>query len=61
MEIWVLVFFCYSLVHCDTGTGAVSATIFETEQQCQQAGLKLLHQGGRGMFGRAALCIKGVK
>ena len=61
VETWILVLFCFSITQCDTGRGVISAETYKSEKDCTDAGEDKILKGGRGMFGRAALCLKGVR
>ena len=60
IEVWILILFCFTPVHCEYHQ-ILAARVFETEQQCQQIGGELIKRDGRITFGHTALCIKGVR
>jgi hypothetical protein len=59
-EVWVLVFFCSSVVLCDPAGNTLGKT-YDTEDHCQRAGLKTLWDAPKGMQGKVVVCVKGVR
>ena len=60
-EVWIVVFFCISVSLCDPSGNVLGKTTYETEDQCQRAGLKTLWDAPRGMQGKVVVCLKGVR
>jgi hypothetical protein len=59
VETWTLVFLCIAPTLCDP-TASTLRQSFETEQECQQAGLGILANAPQGMQGRTIVCLKGI-
>jgi hypothetical protein len=60
-EVWILIFFCTSVALCEPNGNTLGGKTFNTEDECQRAGLKTLWDAPRGMQGKVVVCVKGVR
>jgi hypothetical protein len=58
--VWVMVFFCANAGLCDPNGNTLGKT-YDTEDECQRAGLKTLWDAPKGMQGKVVVCVKGVR